>query len=289
MTIEMGTPTVDDLEEVVAQLGLWQRTGAPVQLHPGDLGWFSLRGEEALAARLRVWRRDRSLVAMGLLDEPTVLRLAIAPEVEDDAEVAEAMADHLGEPAAGVLPPGESAVEARAGAALRALLPRRGWVADDPWVPLRLDLTEEPADLASEHGVRVEIVDGTDADDWFAVHAAAFGGRGGVYWEPLRDSIPFRRGTCLLARDSDGAAAACVAAWSAGAGRPGLIEPLGVHPDHRRRGLARVMNAAASRALRSMGSSEVVVCTPQSQTGAVEAYVASGFSAEQSVTDFVRR
>ena len=68
MTIEMGTPTVDDLEEVVAQLGLWQRTGAPVQLHPGDLGWFSLRGEEALAARLRVWRRDRSLVAMGLLD-----------------------------------------------------------------------------------------------------------------------------------------------------------------------------------------------------------------------------
>lgn len=288
MTIELSRPAVGELDDVVTHLGHWQRTGAPIQLHPGDVGWFSLRGPDALASRLRVWRRDGEPVAVGLLDEPTLIRMAMAPEVDGDSAVAEQLARDLGSADAGVLPRGAAAVEARAGVALRALLPQRGWVLDDPWIPLRLDLTEEPPDLGVELGLTVEVVDETNAGDWFAVHAAAFGGRGGVYWEQLRRSIPFRRGICLLGRDSSGAAAACIAAWSAGEGRPGLIEPLGVHPDHRRRGFGRAMNLAAGRVLRSMGAPEVTVCTPVTQTGAAEVYAASGFVTEDEVCDFVR-
>ena len=40
--------------------------------------------------------------------------------------------------------------------------------------------------------------------------------------------------------------------------------------------------------LRSMGASEVTVCTPVTQTGAAEVYAASGFVAEDEVCDFVR-
>ena len=288
MTIKVSRPEVAELEEVVMHLGHWQRTGGPIQLHPGDLGWFSLRGPGALASRLRVWRRDGSPVALGLLDEPTLIRMAVAPEADGDATVARQLVRDLGTEDAGVLSRGAAAVEARAGAALRAFLPLHGWALDDPWIPLRLDLTEEPADLAVQLGLTIEVVDETNASDWFDVHAAAFGGQGGVHWEQLHRSIPFRRGACLLGRDANGAAAACVAAWSAGEGRPGLIEPLGVHPDHRRRGFGRAMNLAAARVLRAVGASEVTVCTPRTQVGAVEVYAASGFVAEDEVCDFVR-
>jgi predicted N-acetyltransferase YhbS len=288
MTIEVTRPEVDDLEDLVAHLGWWQRTAGPVQLHPGDVGWFSLRGPESLASRLRVWRRDGLPIAVGLLDEPTLIRMAVAPEVDSDAAVADQMARDFGTPDAGVLPAGPVAVEARAGTALRQLLLQQGWGLGDPWIPLRLDLTDEPPDVATDLGLTVEVVDDDSAGDWFAVHAAAFGGRGGVLWEQLRQSIPFRRGRCLVGRDRSGAATACIAVWSAGRGRPGLIEPLGVHPEHRRRGFGRAMNLAAARSLRSLGASEVVVCTPQTQAGAAEAYVASGFTAEPEVCDFVR-
>ncbi len=289
MTVTVATPTVDDLAEVVAMLGEWQHTSGPVQLHPGDLGWFSLRGEAVLASRLRVWRRDEALIALGLLDESDLLRMAIAPEIDDDRGIAAQIVTDLDSNAAGVLPPGPVAVEARAGRALRERLEGDGWELDDPWVPLRRNLTEEIPDEAAELGLSIDVVDDASAADWFAVHARAFDGAGGVYWEPLRRSIPFQQGQCLLARDRAGAAVGCIAAWSAGPNRPGLIEPLGVHPKHRRLGYGRALNLAAARTLRSWGASEVTVCAPTSDVGTVQAYIRSGFVAEAEVYDFVRR
>lgn len=124
------------MEEVLAHLG-HRSAGATAS---GDLCWFSLRGQDALASRQRVWRRNGSPIALGLLDEPTLIRMAIAPEV--DADVAEQLVRDFGIMDAGVLPDRVAAVEARSGSALRALMPQQGWVLDDPWIPLRLDLTE---------------------------------------------------------------------------------------------------------------------------------------------------
>ena len=36
MHVDMSTPTVDQLDAVVAELSSWQQEGLPVQLHPGD-------------------------------------------------------------------------------------------------------------------------------------------------------------------------------------------------------------------------------------------------------------
>jgi hypothetical protein len=69
MAIVLGKPGVDGLIEAVGVLREWQYDWAPMQLHPGDLGWFWRFGVEATAAAVRTWSRDGQILAVGLLDE----------------------------------------------------------------------------------------------------------------------------------------------------------------------------------------------------------------------------
>lgn len=71
---------------------------------------------------------------------------------------------------------------------------------------------------------------------------------------------------------------ATVTVWSAGPGKPGLIEPLGVHADHRRRGYGAAICVAAAAELQKLGSSSVLVCTPTSLQSAVTTYQTAGFA-----------
>jgi hypothetical protein len=68
MGIELSTPGIGELGDVVAVLREWQREEVPLQLHPGDLGWFWRFGEDRTAAATRVWRRGGQIVAIGMLD-----------------------------------------------------------------------------------------------------------------------------------------------------------------------------------------------------------------------------
>ena len=90
MAIVLGKPGVDGLSEAVGVLREWQYDGAPMQLHPGDLGWFWRFGAEATAAAVRTWSRDGRILAVGLLDGPGLLRLTIAPDAQRDEELARA-------------------------------------------------------------------------------------------------------------------------------------------------------------------------------------------------------
>ena len=88
--------------------------------------------------------------------------------------------------------------------------------------------------------------------------------------------------------DGDDAAVAVATVWSAGEGRPGLLEPLGVHRDHRGHGHGTAISLAAAAALREMGASSATVCTPSSNVGGVATYAAAGFKVLSDVTDFRR-
>ncbi|MEV7890709.1 GNAT family N-acetyltransferase [Streptomyces sp. NPDC088357] len=77
--------------------------------------------------------------------------------------------------------------------------------------------------------------------------------------------------------------------WSAGPGKPGLVEPMGVHTDHRARGYGRAITVAGAAALREMGSSSVRVCTPSSNVGGVATYKAAGFAARPEIADRIRK
>lgn len=101
--ISLRAPGVAGLSEAVRALRAWQHDRAPTQLHPGDVGWYWRFGAEATAAAVRTWSRDGQVLAVGLLDGPGVLRLAIAPEAQDDEDLAEQMVADVTQPERDVL------------------------------------------------------------------------------------------------------------------------------------------------------------------------------------------
>ncbi|MHC5259541.1 GNAT family N-acetyltransferase [Streptomyces sp. UC4497] len=286
MAIELVTPEVDELGDVVDVLRTWQHDAAPMQLHPGDLGWYWRTGAERTAADVRTWRRGGRVLAVGLLDGPTLLRLTLAPDAHQDPQLARQLLADAGEPKRGVLPEGPVDIEAPRGVLLDDLLAGAGWRAGEAWTPLRRDLSEpvRPPD------VRIEVAGPDRADEYAAVHRAAFDGSrfSGAEWRAMAAGAPYPEARCLLAYDDGGAAVAAVTVWSAGPGRPGLLEPMGVHRDHRGRGHGAAISVAAAAALRALGASCALVGTPSANTAAVATYKAAGFQALPEVRDRCR-
>ena len=286
MATTLTTPHPAQLESVIGTLRTWHREDGPFHLHPGDLGWHHLRGAEETAAHLRLWHRDEQLVALGLQDGPDLLRTAIDPALVADVELARTMAGALCDPAQGVLPEGQAAVEAHSAHRLRTELRDRGWSEGEPWIPLRRGLASpvEDVDLAVEQvgpGIIAECT---------AIHRSACDSPGVTdqRFMTMTTGQAHRDAVSLLGRDRDGAAVAMITVWSAGVGRPGLIEPMGVHAEHRGRGHGRAICLAAAAQLRGMGASSALVCTPRSQPGAVETYLAAGFAPRPEVPDLQR-
>jgi len=66
--------------------------------------------------------------------------------------------------------------------------------------------------------------------------------------------------------------------WPDDHNRVGLFEPVGCHPDHRRRGLATAVMVAGLRALERAGMTRAVVYPERDNTAAVALYGSCGFS-----------
>ncbi|MEE2570628.1 GNAT family N-acetyltransferase [Pseudarthrobacter sp. J64] len=291
--LDVITPDVSRLVEVGETLAQWQVDGGPVHLHPGDLGWYSLRGPEETASSMRIWADGATPSAIGLLDGPQLLRLAIDPARRDDTGLAAWIADSVEDPEGGVFAPGRATVEARGAGALTRSLGQKGWHEDEPWIPLSLDLSA-PVQPAT---ARIETIGEDRAGDWVSVHWSAF--RGTALDDAARQTFinrwlamtsgPFAPASRhLVAFDQNGEAAAVTTVWSAGAGRPGLIEPMGVHQDHRGRGYGVEITRAGAAVLREMGSSSVVVAAEGSNNGALATYLAAGFVPAAPVADMSR-
>ncbi|MDC7120378.1 GNAT family N-acetyltransferase [Cellulomonas fimi] len=275
MRTVLSTPTTSDLPDVLRALRTWQDDAAPVQLHPGDLGWYWRFGEEAVARALRTWTRDGEILTIGFLDGPQVLRATVAPRAWHDDELAREVVDDASDPERGVLPTGAASVEAPNGTSLHAALTDAGWHEGEAWTPLRRDLVApvEAPDL------RVELVEPGRESAFTAVHRSAWGTTTFTdeRWRVMAAGPAFADAWCLLARDAAGLPVAGVTVWSAGPGRPGLLEPMGVHADHRGRGYGRSICLAAAAELRRRGASSALVCTPTSLTSAVATYASAGF------------
>ena len=129
-----------------------------------------------------------------------------------------------------VLPAGTVYVESPRGTRFQELMFERGWQSDEPWTPLRLDLAEPVPDP----GVRIEVIGPEQAHVHAAVIRASFERSTFTEesWHAMAAGSFFANARCLVAFEGDDAAAA-VTVWSAGPGKPGLLEPMGTHPDHR--------------------------------------------------------
>jgi len=138
--------------------------------------------------------------------------------------------------------------------------------------------------------LRIEVTGPERAHVRTAVQRAAFGGSSFTdeHWQAMAGGLPYADARCLVGYDRDDAVAA-VTVWSAGPGRPGLIEPMGVNPDHRGHGHGRAITVAAAAALRELGASSATVCTPSSNAGAVATYKSAGCRAAPEVPDLHRK
>ncbi len=268
-------------DETVAALRGWERPGdCGWQLHAGDIGWH-LRNDDDQVDRTLLQLRDASgaLAAVGLLDGPGLLRLALDPDHLHDPALATAVAD-AAEDRLGRAGTAEAYVDGPAAARWRAELARRGWDLDpDPWVHLWRPLGAADAERDVS---RVAPVSGAaDVADRVAVQRSAFENSTftEARWARMSSSAAYDPRLDLLARDEDGTAVAALTAWSAGEGRCALVEPVATAAGHTRKGHGRRLLDGAAAALARVGASGVAVWTPASNEAALAAYRSAGFSA----------
>ena len=120
----------------------------------------------------------------------------------------------------------------------------------------------------------MEVVGPERVDDRVAVQRAAFARSTftAERWHEMSQVPAYARARCLVGYDGQDNPVAAVTVWSAGPGRPGLLEPVGVHRDHRGHGHGTAISLAAAAALRDLGASSATVATSSSNTAAVATY-----------------
>ena len=237
-------------------------------VHSGDVGWHLRSGQDAVDGTLLAWEVDGAPVAAGLLDTG-VLRTAFAPGWSASPELAARIAEQDAD---------LDYVDALSGTALRHHLLAAGWSADpDPWVVLHKDLG--PADR-EHHDADTRQVDGSsDVEERVAVQRSAFS-PGSTFtpalWEQMAAGPTYEPRFEMVARTPDGVPAAAATGWFAGPGATAILEPVGTHHDHQRRGYGRRVNLAVMAALARAGASGIRVHTPASNQAAVRAYESCG-------------
>jgi mycothiol synthase len=97
----------------------------------------------------------------------------------------------------------------------------------------------------------------------------------------------YRDAVDLAVFAADGSVAAFCIAWTDDVSRVGLLEPVGCHPDHRRRGLGRALLHRAFDALAERGMREVMVLAEDGGP-AERFYQEAGLRPTHRVLNYVR-
>ncbi|MFD3973443.1 GNAT family N-acetyltransferase [Streptomyces cyaneofuscatus] len=253
---------------VLRTLSVWTPADAPAgSLHPGDVGWLlrhadatvhlwvDARGVGRTDPRIDTRHDSAAPVAVGIL-HGRVLRVTAAPDADRGAVAADAEE---------LLVPGIDRSDG---------LPIPGWQPDqkDRW--LVLSWTPKPVTT------RAQPVGDPDAADRVLIHRSAFTGSKFAlkHWETMRSSPAGHLIVEALVRTPDGDPASAATGWFGGAGRCGLLKPVGTHPDHRGHGYGRDAVLGACAALADRGASAVAVLTPASNEAAVALYRSAGFT-----------
>lgn len=297
MNISLSTPAADAVDTVVGVLAAWQADATIHNLHPGDIGWHLRNGPDKTASCLRCWSTDDgTIVAIGLLDLKNLLRVATAPSARRDKSLAEAMAADITDPARGVLPEGEISIDIASDALLyEKLSESEGWTEGKEWVWLRRDgMTGTPMNTNTELSFqivtteehisqRVQIQKLAFPTSTFSVEK----------WHAMASTAAYKTARCLLAYktniSSEPIPVGVTTVWSAGLGRPGILEPLGVSAAHQGHGIGKALTYAAAEHLYKMGASSAMVATPRDNHAAVRTYQSAGFVEIRATRDLTRR
>ncbi len=106
-------------------------------------------------------------------------------------------------------------------------------------------------------------------------------------YHALRSGPAYRNDLDLIVATPDEQVGAFCIGWLDPDNRVGLLEPVGCHPDHRRRGLARTVVHAALRSLRDAGAESAIVCPNSTNPAACTLYESCGFATAADDYDWV--
>jgi GNAT superfamily N-acetyltransferase len=242
-------------------------------LHAGDVGWQLRLDDDVVESSLTVIRDGVDIVAVAIADGPSLLRPAIRPDRVHDLAIAELLADNVE-----AAPRTEEAwCEAPSGSALRSVLSARGWRLDpDPWAVLYKPLAAVDGEYADP--LTGPLRNDNDIADRVEVQRSAFTGSTFTVprWHQMASGPGYDPSLDLLRRDITGVPVAAATGWSAGTGRSGILEPVGVHADFGGRGHGKAVSMAVIGALARAGASGVTVHTPVSNSAAVRTYEGCG-------------
>jgi mycothiol synthase len=266
----------------------WLRPGRPlVSCTVGDLEWWYASGgpDADWSNRVRVWERSGEVVGRGWLNPPASLDWFVA----NDLEGAEATSVRDGilawaTDAAATVNPRPVHVEAWGadGSPEADALVAGGWTAG----PTELTQYHQSLDLGLDpprvpEGFRLRSMTGpADLPARVAVHRAAFAPSKMTIekYEILVRQNHYDWSRDIVVEAPDGSFAAFAMCWADPVGSVGEFEPVGVHPDHQRRGLGRVVMRHGLRLLRSAGIRDAIVFSLRSNAASEALYRSAGFA-----------
>jgi ribosomal protein S18 acetylase RimI-like enzyme len=246
----------------VLQQELWALEGERTHAHVGDLAWWATMhtGRESEWKR-RLWLDGDRCVAWAWLDRPASFDYEVHRDHRGDAlheEVvdwfeSEAEADAL---QAWVMDGDDASLE---------LLARRGFARPDPYKWYAYHVQELDAGVtvtdAPDGFVLRSVRGGADLHERVEVHRAT--------WAPSRvteesyrkvmRAWPYRSDLDCVLETPEGTFASYALCWYDEANRVGELEPVGTHPDHRRRGFGAAVCRYALRRLQEVGAQRAIV------------------------------
>ena len=92
----------------------------------------------------------------------------------------------------------------------------------------------------------------------------------------------------VVAVATDGQIGSFCIVWPDPLNKVGLFEPVGTHPDHKRRGLGKAAMSEALRRLRDLGMTGACVCTSAENTPAIKLYEAVGFRTVDILLTYIK-
>jgi ribosomal protein S18 acetylase RimI-like enzyme len=271
----------------------WRLQAPFVDAHIGDLTWRMYQHLDKLAeVRIRLWLDDdQRPLGWAWLWLPAELDFQLHPQAPSAVLgdmlawfEAEAQPSETGHVQAWALEAHERTV---------ATLEAAGYDrSDDSWYEHMVVALDEPLpEPELPQGFELRAVRGDeDVERRVQVHRAAFAPSRVVaesYRRVMR-SWPYRTDLDHVVVAPDGTFAAFCLCWLDEVNRVGDLEPVGTHPDYRRRGLARAVCLAGLRSLQAAGADTALVYSV-GRSDATRLYESLGFMSKSRHLPFRKR
>lgn len=253
----------------------------------GDLEWWTAGNGPDMdwANRIRLWELAGEVVGWGWINPPATLDWFVADGLADaDAEAVRTdmlawLADRARrDPTA---PAAQLETWAADGWPEQAFLVARGWTAGDTLLSHYhqvLDVELDPPRVPDGYVLR-SLRGPEDISARVEAHRAAFAPSKMTVekYEILVTQPHYRFERDIVLGAGDGTIAAFAMCWADPLGSVGEFEPVGVHPDHQRRGLGKVIVRHGLRLMRAAGLRDAIVFSDRSNAASEALYRAAGF------------